>query len=38
MDAASDYPKNEQMYSQMPEATSMSKPDFAGTSKAWPAV
>lgn len=28
-----DQPMNEQMYSQMPEATSISKPDLAGTSK-----
>ncbi len=31
------YGRNEQMYSQMPAGTSMSKPDFAGTSKVWPA-
>lgn len=28
-----DQPMNEQMYSQMPDATSISKPDLAGTSK-----
>ena len=28
--------RNEQMYSQMPVVTSMSKPDFAGTSNTWP--
>jgi hypothetical protein len=31
-------PRKEQMYSQMPEGTSMSKPDLVGTSKNWPAV
>jgi len=30
--------KNEQMYSQMPLATSMVKPLLPGTSKLWPAV
>jgi hypothetical protein len=31
--ATQDQSMNEQMYSQMPSATTMSKPDFAGTSK-----
>ncbi len=33
-----DQPMNEQMYSAMPDETSMSKPDFAGTSKKVPAA
>jgi hypothetical protein len=33
-----DHPMNEQMYSAMPDETSMSKPDFAGTSKKVPAA
>jgi len=31
------YGRYVQMYSQMPDLTSISNPDFAGTSKSWPA-